>query len=74
LTRFTIELFLGMGNSDEDAVYIQPTSPSTDSFVTTMDVNGTTPPIEGAVGLSNHRLSHGRRKMLDLVNRLHSTG
>jgi hypothetical protein len=26
------------------------------------------------VGLSNPELSHGRRQMLDLVNRLHSTG
>jgi len=26
------------------------------------------------VGLSNPQLSHGRRKMLDLVNKLHSTG
>ena len=26
------------------------------------------------VGLSNPKLSHGRRQMLDLVNRLHSTG
>ncbi|KAF9555056.1 hypothetical protein CPC08DRAFT_643469 [Agrocybe pediades] len=26
------------------------------------------------VGLSNSQLSHGRRKMLDLVNKLHSTG
>ena len=26
------------------------------------------------VGLSNPRLSQGRRRMLDLVNRLHSTG
>ena len=26
------------------------------------------------VGLSNPKLSHGRRKMLDLVNKLHSTG
>ncbi len=63
-----------MSISDEDAIYIQSTSPSTDSFVSTMDVNGTTTPDEGAVGLSNSRLSHGRRKMLDLVNRLHSTG
>ena len=27
-----------------------------------------------AVGLSNPQLSHGRRRMLDLVNKLHSTG
>lgn len=26
------------------------------------------------VGLSNPQLAHGRRTMLDLVNRLHSTG
>ena len=26
------------------------------------------------VGLSNPQLSHGRRRMLDLVNKLHSTG
>jgi hypothetical protein len=26
------------------------------------------------VGLSDPQLSHGRRKMLDMVNRLHSTG
>ncbi|KAJ7587407.1 P-loop containing nucleoside triphosphate hydrolase protein [Mycena floridula] len=30
-------------------------------------------PLEG-VGLSNPQLSQGRRRMLDLVNRLHSTG
>ncbi|KAF4621477.1 hypothetical protein D9613_001040 [Agrocybe pediades] len=29
---------------------------------------------DGGVGLSNSQLSHGRRKMLDLVNKLHSTG
>ncbi|KAF9555054.1 hypothetical protein CPC08DRAFT_643464 [Agrocybe pediades] len=29
---------------------------------------------DGCVGLSNSQLSHGRRKMLDLVNKLHSTG
>jgi len=38
------------------------------------------PPLTGtsaqndSVGLSNAQLSHGRRQMLDLVNRLHSTG
>lgn len=32
--------------------------------------------IDNSVGvaLSNPQLSHGRRKMLDLVNKLHSTG
>lgn len=29
---------------------------------------------EGAVGLSDPKHSAGRRRMLDLVNRLHSTG
>lgn len=33
-------------------------------------------PVHGnqGVGLSNPQLSQGRRRMLDLVNRLHSTG
>ncbi|KAJ7587408.1 P-loop containing nucleoside triphosphate hydrolase protein [Mycena floridula] len=35
--------------------------------------NPTNKDVEG-VGLSNPQLSQGRRKMLDLVNRLHSTG
>ena len=30
--------------------------------------------VDGGVGLSNPQLSQGRRRMLDLVNRLHSTG
>ena len=39
----------------------------------------TTPPMSNgndiaSVGLSNPQLSQGRRRMLDLVNRLHSTG
>lgn len=32
------------------------------------------PPKSQGVGLSNPHLSQERRKMLDLVNRLHSTG
>jgi hypothetical protein len=30
--------------------------------------------VDTAVGLSNPRLSQSRRRMLDLVNKLHSTG
>ncbi len=29
---------------------------------------------EGGVGLANPALSHSRRRLLDLINRLHSTG
>lgn len=53
------------------------TSVSTSEFES-MDIS---PPRSGSVecagdgvGLSNPQLSHGRRRMLDLVNRLHSTG
>ncbi|KAF8199727.1 P-loop containing nucleoside triphosphate hydrolase protein [Pholiota molesta] len=31
-------------------------------------------PESGGLGLSNAQLSHGRRRMLDVVNKLHSTG
>jgi hypothetical protein len=37
-------------------------------------LNGTSAQNDDSVGLSNAQLSHGRRQMLDLVNRLHSTG
>lgn len=37
-------------------------------------VNGGTSAQNDSVGLSNAQLSQGRRQMLDLVNRLHSTG
>jgi hypothetical protein len=56
---------------------------SSDSDSSGIQVSATTPPsrdekatpvtAEG-VGLSNPQLSHGRRKMLDLVNKLQSTG
>jgi hypothetical protein len=44
---------------------------SEDEFSPTLPVNNTAPV---GVGLSNPQLSQGRRRMLDLVNRLHSTG
>jgi hypothetical protein len=43
-----------------------PFAPSTTSYP-----NGN---YDAEVGLSSAQLSHGRRRMLDLVNRLHSTG
>ena len=33
-----------------------------------------TPSEDVAVGLSDPKLSEGRRRMLDLINRLHNTG
>ncbi|KAF9047683.1 P-loop containing nucleoside triphosphate hydrolase protein [Panaeolus papilionaceus] len=38
------------------------------------DTSYETPPVRGGVGLSNPQLGQGRRRMLDLVNKLHSTG
>jgi hypothetical protein len=30
--------------------------------------------LEDAIGISNPQFSHGRRRVIDLMNRLHSTG
>lgn len=43
-------------------------NPDLDAGVGGQSTNG------NGVGLSNPQLAHGRRTMLDLVNRLHSTG
>jgi hypothetical protein len=54
------------------------TSVSASEFESAMDISpprsGSVECVEDGVGLSNPQLSHGRRQMLDLVNRLHSTG
>ncbi|KAF7304023.1 hypothetical protein MIND_00633500 [Mycena indigotica] len=44
---------------------------SADSFET---VNPTPEPLAMGVGLSDPSMAHGRRQMLDMVNRLHNTG
>ncbi|KAF9525001.1 P-loop containing nucleoside triphosphate hydrolase protein [Crepidotus variabilis] len=54
-------------SSDEDTVLIEQTSSSSSMSSSTGDNHA-------GVGLSDPQFSHGRRKMLDLVNRLHSTG
>lgn len=55
--------------------------PNLDISVSASEFMDISPPRSGSVecvgdgvGLSNPQLSHGRRRMLDLVNRLHSTG
>jgi len=67
-----------MSNSDDDTAYgMEQTSAQYLTFTTSMEPHETAPSnVDNAVGvaLSNPRLSHGRRKMLDLVNKLHSTG
>ncbi len=65
-----------MSNSDKDTLYIEGSSTCL-TFTTSMEPDETVPlNIDNSVGvaLSNPQLSHGRRKMLDLVNKLHSTG
>jgi len=39
-----------------------------------MDIDLLAGPASAGVGLANPQLSQGRRRMLDLVNKLHSTG
>jgi hypothetical protein len=55
---------------------LSPMSSRTNDAVTPLSsqsLDETFAPDTG-VGLSNPQLSHGRRRMLDLVNKLHSTG
>ncbi|KAF8959975.1 P-loop containing nucleoside triphosphate hydrolase protein [Flammula alnicola] len=49
---------------------------STNASSTPLSSRGNSPSdaYASGIGLSNPHLSHGRRKMLDLVNKLHSTG
>lgn len=59
-----------------EAPPMSPMSSPTNDAVTPLSfqsVDETFVPDTG-VGLSNPHLSHGRRRMLDLVNKLHSTG
>ena len=58
-----------MNASDEDNS--SSTTSATSEFVDVLDVNSNN---ADGVGLSNPRLSQSRRRMLDLVNKLHSTG
>ncbi|KAF8176921.1 P-loop containing nucleoside triphosphate hydrolase protein, partial [Pholiota molesta] len=55
---------------------MSPSSFSDSESETSQQIRLATPnnPSENAIGLSNPKLSQGRRRMLDLVNRLLSTG
>jgi hypothetical protein len=57
-------------NSDVD--YISSATSATGESMEVLDSDSND--IDGGVGLSNPRLSQSRRRMLDLVNKLHSTG
>lgn len=61
----------------EDAMLATPpstTPSSSDGSDETIDGSGLGGPGAGAIGLSDPMYSATSRKMLDLVNRLHSTG
>ena len=65
-------------DSDNDS-FMLSTPPSTtpsssDGLDETVNSSGLAGPGAGAIGLSDPIYSAMRRKMLDLVNRLHSTG
>ncbi|KAJ3504231.1 hypothetical protein NLJ89_g8043 [Agrocybe chaxingu] len=60
----------GMSVSDDDNKHQGPTPSTSPTSEPSSDVDS----APTGVGLANPQLSHGRRQMLDLVNRLHSTG
>jgi hypothetical protein len=74
-TQLTIEMSSFASSTELDIF-----SPTTSSLQLTEDPpsggGGSSGPANTgtAVGLSNPQLSQGRRRMLDLVNRLHTTG
>ena len=59
--------------SASDLEYISSATSSNDESMNPLD-SDSCPTNDGGVGLSNPQLSQGRRKMLDLVNKLQSTG
>ena len=77
---FYSQSYSGMLISEDDYAQSEPpmspmSSPTNDAVtsLSSQSINETFVP-DTAVGLSNPQLSHGRRRMLDLVNKLHSTG
>ncbi|KAF8623386.1 hypothetical protein AX17_007424 [Amanita inopinata Kibby_2008] len=63
--------FMAMSSFSESSGSLSPVS---DLDTTIANSNDNAPERDAGVGLSNPGLNQTRRKMLDLVNRLHSTG
>ena len=57
---------------NSDLGYISSATSATDGSMEALNSDSNN--VDGGVGLSNPRLSQSRRRMLDLVNKLHSTG
>jgi len=73
VSRPTFDMNPASTISDDDTAYHDIRALSPDSFSSpTKEVE--TSSSDNGVGLSNPQLSTGRRRMLDLVNKLHSTG
>ncbi|THU89402.1 hypothetical protein K435DRAFT_677975 [Dendrothele bispora CBS 962.96] len=65
---------MSSGSSSFSQTSLGVDSDTLDSIATTATTPATPAESAEAVGLANAQLSQGRRRMLDLVNRLHETG